>query len=188
MAPLALIVVSVVFAYLAIRAKRLIVSVLWLAGVSALLSVVFYIFGAHQVAVIELSVGAGLVTVLFAFAISVAGDEITSSAKVLPEPLSFVIAILFVLVLGMYASSLGYHPSASLATESNLADVLWQERGLDMLVQVVLIFSGVLGLIGLLAETKAPLDGSVAEEFAAKRDRDLDALELQLQDQPESSK
>ena len=73
--PFALTIVSVVFAILSIRSKRLITSALWLAGVSALLSVVFYLFGAHLVAVVELSVGAGLVTVLFAFAISVAGDE-----------------------------------------------------------------------------------------------------------------
>ena len=61
----------------------------------------------------------------------------------------WLIACLFVLVLGFYASQCGLYPAASLAVESSLGDVLWQERGLDMLVQVVLIFSGVLGLLGL---------------------------------------
>jgi len=53
----------------------LIASALWLAGVSALVSIMCYLLGAYAVAVIELSVGAGLVTVLFVFAISIAGEE-----------------------------------------------------------------------------------------------------------------
>jgi len=67
-----LIAFTVLFAFLAIRAKRLIASALWLAVVSALLAVIFYSMGAQLVAVIELSIGAGLVTVLFVFAISIA--------------------------------------------------------------------------------------------------------------------
>jgi hypothetical protein len=32
--------------------------------------------------------------------------------------------------------------------------ILWEERYLDLLLQIVLIFSGVLGVIGLLANGK----------------------------------
>ena len=46
-----------------------------------------------------------------------------------------------------------------------------------MLVQIILIFSGVLGLLGLLAEAKAPLEKTAAVEITAKRDQEL--LELQ---------
>ncbi len=69
-----LILAMIVFATQAIRAERLLHSAIWLAGVSALLAIVFYQLGAYQVAVIELSVGAGLVTVLFVFAIGMAGE------------------------------------------------------------------------------------------------------------------
>jgi Tfp pilus assembly protein PilV len=54
---------------------------------------------------------------------------------------------------------------------------LWQARGLDVLVQIVLIFAGVLGLLGLLAEAAAPLDQPAAHEVAAERQRQLQALE-----------
>lgn len=47
---------------------------------------------------------------------------------------------------------------------------------MDVLVQIVLIFSGVLGLLGLLAEAKAPLKYPVAEEVAAKREQELEEL------------
>ncbi|RIK23931.1 MAG: hypothetical protein DCC54_14235, partial [Anaerolineae bacterium] len=33
-----------------------------------------------------------------------------------------------------------------------LADVLWKQRALDVWVQVALIFSGVMGVLGLLSE------------------------------------
>jgi len=54
-------------AILAIRTKRLLISAIWLAVASALTAVMIYLLGAPQIAVIELSVGAGLVTVLFVF-------------------------------------------------------------------------------------------------------------------------
>lgn len=64
-----------VCAILAIRSKRLLISAIWLAVTSALVALMFYMLGAVQVAVIELSVGAGLVTVLFVFAINISGEE-----------------------------------------------------------------------------------------------------------------
>ena len=47
---------------------------LWLAALSAVVSILFYRMGAPELAVVELSVGAGLITVLLAFAISMAED------------------------------------------------------------------------------------------------------------------
>ena len=55
MSQLILIILSVIFAVQAIRAYRLLNSALWLAGVSALVSLIFYLMSATQVAVIELS-------------------------------------------------------------------------------------------------------------------------------------
>lgn len=53
---------------MSLRAKSLLASALWLAGVSARVAALLYDLGAHEVAVVELSVGAGLVTVLLLFA------------------------------------------------------------------------------------------------------------------------
>jgi hypothetical protein len=35
---------------------------------------------------------------------------------------------------------------------TDLASVLWQSRVLDIWIQIVLIFSGVMGILGLLSE------------------------------------
>ena len=64
---------AIVCAYRAIVAKRILSSTIYLACVSALTSAVLYLLGAAQVAVMELSVGAGLVTVLLVYALSVVG-------------------------------------------------------------------------------------------------------------------
>ena len=66
--------------------ERLLISALWLAGTSALAALMMYRLGAPEVAVIELSVGAGLVTVLFVFAINIAGEDTPSVRSLVPAP------------------------------------------------------------------------------------------------------
>jgi uncharacterized MnhB-related membrane protein len=185
---LLLVVVAVIFAVGAIRARQLLVSAIWLAGTSALVAVLFFLYGARQVAVIELSVGAGLVTVLFVFAISIAGDEPSAARPVLPRPVIAALLALFLLLLGWFTLPAPDVATVATGAESPLTDFLWQERGLDVLVQVVLIFSGVLGLLGLLAEVKPPLEGSAAEEVTARRDRELQAMEGQFLGKAEGHK
>lgn len=147
----ALLAGSIVCAFLAIRATRLLASAIWLAGVSALVSIVLYLIGAPQVAVIELSVGAGLVTVLFVFAISIAGEDAMDVRAIVPKPVGGVLVVVAAVLLGwMTLPALGITPPLA---ESTFAVMLWEERGLDILMQIVLIFAGVIGVLGLLGET-----------------------------------
>jgi hypothetical protein len=92
------------------------------------------------------------------------------------------------LLLGWFILPTAGTSPVSAITNPPLAKVLWQERGLDLIVQVVLIFSGVLGLLGLLAEVKPPLDASMAGEVGARRQRDLRALESQISNPKEVDK
>jgi NADH:ubiquinone oxidoreductase subunit 6 (subunit J) len=151
----ALTAVMLLCAFMAFRAKQLIISALWLAGCSAILSLMMYLLGAYAVAVIELSVGAGLVTVLFVFAISIAGDGTVEVKAVIPRPIALIIALVSIVLLGfMTMSSLVTLPAT---TEPDFSEVLWQQRGLDMLVQSGLLFAAVLGMLGLLGEAKVPV-------------------------------
>ncbi len=148
----ALLSASAIFSAIqAIRSKRLIEAAIYLAGVSTMVALIFYLLGAHEVAVIELSVGAGLVTVLFVFAISLAGDEPISFLPNFPKPLGFILALIPVTIIGLQLFSL---VGVSMPfIESSFSEILWQERGPDVLVQVVLIFCGVLGMLGILSVT-----------------------------------
>lgn len=135
----------------AIRVWRLLYSALWLAGTSALVALEMYLLGAPEVAVIELSVGAGLVTVLFVFAINIAGEETLPFQPIVPKPLAWTLVLATVMLLAWMDRSI-------LTTQVPTIDplyfktVLWENRLLDVLLQMALIFAGVLGVLGLLAE------------------------------------
>jgi uncharacterized MnhB-related membrane protein len=142
--------VAIFCAYRAIVAKRILSATIYLACISALVSATLYLLGAAQVAVMELSVGAGLVTVLLVYALSVVGDDAMDPASVIPKPLAF-------LVVGLVVAMLGWMAFPAMRTkvgmgEVDLADALWQNRVLDVWIQIVLIFSGVMGVLGLLSE------------------------------------
>lgn len=148
-------------AYRAMISKHLLPSTLYLAGVSALVTVTLYLLGAHEVAVIELSVGAGLVTVLLVYALSVVGEDMFDPTSIIPKPLAFLlVAAIGGLVIWM-AYPLAVQPNAN--GETLLANVLWQDRALDVWVQIALIFSGVMGVLGLLSEKVHPQENRTHE-------------------------
>lgn len=139
----------------AIRAPRLITAALWLAAVSVQLATILYLLGAPEVAVIELSVGAGLVTVLFVFAISVAGELTEDLPTIVPRPLAASLILFIVVLLILFVAPTG--ESAPAAAEADFATVMWEQRALDVWLQIALIFAGVLGMLGLLTEELVPV-------------------------------
>ena len=142
---LLLIIAQLFCAYRAIVAKRILASTLYLAGTSAIASTMLYLMGAYQVAVIELSVGAGLVTVLLVYAVSVVGDDALDAVSVIPRPLAFVLVAAIAILLGWMAYPLIQFNGTPDGT-SDLSHVLWQQRVLDVYIQIALLFSGVLGV------------------------------------------
>ncbi len=142
-------------AILSVTSRRMLISAIWLALTSALVAVMIYLLGAPHIAVIELSVGAGLVTVLFVFAINIAGEDTTRLKSLIPMPVA-IGAVLLAAALGLV---LILRASGSVALTEPLPDssaILWESRYVDLLLQVVLMFAGVLGVIGLLADKVKP--------------------------------
>jgi len=146
----ALMLGAVLAALFAIVAKRLLASAIWLAVLSALSAVLFYILGAPHVAVIELSVGAGLVTVLFVFAIAVAGGAQVGGQAPIPTFLAIVFALV---MLGLLAWLVLPIEAPETANEQvSFVKMLWEGRALDVMVQLAIMFSGVVAVLGLLGE------------------------------------
>ena len=139
-------------AIMAVRSRPL-AAALWLAGLSALTAILLYLYGAPEVAVIELSVGAGLITVLLAFAISMAEDE-SMPASFVPRPVAWVLILTACgLLLWLILPEL---PSVrALAEDAPFFVQVWENRLLDLLVQIAIIISGVIGVLSLLGETHA---------------------------------
>lgn len=141
---------AIVCAYRAIVTTRILSATIYLACISALVSAVLYLLGATQVAVMELSVGAGLVTVLLVYAVSVVGDDAHDPASVISKPLAFVmVAAVTILLAAMVFPAVEKNFSTSALV---LSISLWKNRVLDVWIQIALIFSGVMGVLGLLSE------------------------------------
>jgi len=151
---LLIVAATLVCALQAVRSPRLLLSALWLASASALTALMMYRLGAPEVAVIELSVGAGLVTVLFVFAINIAGEDPSELKSLVPAPLAWA-AALGAIALGAWMAIPGLRPEAGILETVPFATVIWENRTLDVLLQVVLIIGGVLAVLGLLSAGRA---------------------------------
>ena len=148
-------VAIVVFALLAILSRRMLISAIWLALTSAAVAVLIYLLGAPHIAVIELSVGAGLVTILFVFAINIAGEDTTRLQAIIPKPIA-IGSILVAVVLGGLLILRSGDGIKLMQIPAEQSEIQWQSRYIDLLIQVGLIFAGVLGVIGLLADNHKP--------------------------------
>lgn len=142
---------AIVCAIFAVRSRPLIAS-LWLAALSAISAVIMYLYGAVEVGVIELSVGAGLITVLLAFAISMAEDESMPVALV-PRPFAWLLVLvasgLLIWLIIPQIPGLQIAPGS----DDSFFIQVWENRLLDLLVQLAIIVSGVIGVLSLLGET-----------------------------------
>jgi NADH:ubiquinone oxidoreductase subunit 6 (subunit J) len=140
---------AAVCAVRALSVKTLLPAAIWLAGSSAFTAGALYLLGGHVAAVMELSIGAGLVTVLFVFAIDLVGDAPRALKAIVP----WWLAVGAVIVIGLAIASfvlpiVDVGPTA----DETLAGVMWGDRQLDMLVQLVWMISGALTITGLLVE------------------------------------
>jgi NADH:ubiquinone oxidoreductase subunit 6 (subunit J) len=138
-------------AVFAVRARHLLSSALWLAGVSASAAILLYQIGAVLIAVIELSLSVGLITILLVFAISMAGAD----SPDLPVSRWFDLPVVLLMLLLIIGLTLPILVTPTDTPESSFATIFWNLRQADVLAQMALIFTGVLGVLGILVETRS---------------------------------
>jgi len=149
----AALVIGLIFGALLTIRSRPLTAALWLAFLSAITALILYRFGAPEVAVIELSVGAGLITVLLAFAISMAEDE-SMPTPIVPRPFAWLLIIVAGgLLLWLILPQLS-GVEAVAAADAPFITQMWENRLLDLIVQIVIIISGVIGVLSLLGEVR----------------------------------
>ncbi len=144
--------IALICAIQAIRVRHLISAALWLAGVSASAAITMYLLGAKEVAVIELSVGAGLVTILFVFAISIAGADDLNHQAAVPKLFSVGLMAVAAVIVGLLFFPIIENTSAQAAETGTFSIMMWEARGMDVLLQIGLIFGAVMCILGLLGE------------------------------------
>jgi NADH-quinone oxidoreductase subunit J len=147
----ALLIGLVFFSVLAIFLKDLIRAAISLAVASLFLGIIFFRMGASYAGVFEISVVAGLITVLFILTIALTntGEEVRESrlANVV-FPLFFVVFVIIdALVMKGLLQKIPALPSGPEA--GTFGEVLWKGRTLDLVGQIGVILAGVFSVLAL---------------------------------------
>lgn len=150
----------VIFAGLAILAKDLLKAALSLAVASLFLGIIFFRLSAPYAGVFEISVVAGLITVLFALTIALTrkdGEVKEARLVKIAFPLFF---ILFLIIDGLVMKSLLQKvPSLPAGPEGGtFGEVLWKQRTFDLVAQIGVILAGVLAVLALFRKKEEDKD------------------------------
>jgi NADH:ubiquinone oxidoreductase subunit 6 (subunit J) len=141
----------VLFSAAAILLRDLLKAAISLAVASLLLGIIFFLLRAPYVGAFEISVVAGLITVLFIVTIALTktgGDVRESKAASWVFPLFFVafLVVDFFVMRGL----MGKVPALPGTPEQGaFGDVLWKMRTFDLVGQIGVIFAGVLAVLAL---------------------------------------
>jgi NADH-quinone oxidoreductase subunit J len=147
----ALLIGLVLFSVLAIALRDLLKSAISLAVASLLLGIVFFRMGAPYAGVFEISVVAGLITVLFILTIALtkSGEEVRESR--LANVVFPIVFVAFLVIDALVMKGLvGKVPAlASGAEAGTFGEVLWRGRTLDLVGQIAVILAGVFAVLAL---------------------------------------
>jgi NADH-quinone oxidoreductase subunit J len=155
----------VLSALASVMIRSLVKAAIWLALASAFLAVMMFLLGAWLAAVIELSVCAGMITVVFISAISLTkpltGEEAVVEARQRMKHfiyLPFILIAAFLISFFLWRSKVinfDFMPVLKGVSGPNLASqgsVIWEKRSIDIFGQVIVLLSGVFGVVVLFKE------------------------------------
>ncbi|MCJ7612940.1 MAG: DUF4040 domain-containing protein [Candidatus Aminicenantes bacterium] len=141
----------VVFSAAAILIRDIMKAAICLAVASLLLGILFFVMKAPYVGAFEISVVAGLVTVLFIVTIALTraeGDVRESKLATWGFPLFFIVFLAIDLLV--MKALIGKIPTLTSGAEAgSFGDALWKGRTFDLVAQIGVIFAGVFAVLAL---------------------------------------
>ncbi len=144
-------ILLVLFSALAVLLRDLIKAALSLMAASVFLAIILFRMNAPYAGVFEISVVAGLITVLFVSTIGLTRGESDVKESKLPViifPL-FFIWFLIIDILIMWSLIKAYPPVRVVSEAGTFGQILWQKRTFDLLGQIGVIFAGVFCVLAL---------------------------------------
>jgi NADH:ubiquinone oxidoreductase subunit 6 (subunit J) len=154
----------VVFSIVSVLIHDLLKAAISLAVASIFLAIIFFRMNAAYAGVFEVSVVAGLITVLFITAIALTrSDEKVRESKyhLFVFPLFFL--VLIIIDIMVMKNLLGKIPAISSSETGTFGEVLWKERSFDLIGQIGVIFAGVLAVLALFRSRIKPQQGGKHE-------------------------
>jgi NADH-quinone oxidoreductase subunit J len=139
---------------LVVLSKDLLRAAVALALASVALSSVLFLNGAWMAAFFELSVCAGLITVLFVSTLSLTKDsDQAKESKLSGNPFFFSAILLLLLAVDAFAMRwIAQHVSVVVPSglpEMKFGDTFWNTRTTDIIGQVALLLAGVFAILAL---------------------------------------
>ena len=146
-------ILTVVLSFLAVELEDLFKSIIAFCLAEVSLAVVFYLIGAPLVAVFQLAIYAGAVTVLFLVTLHTIGGAAEKPKMNIP---AIAIALLLLAVIA-FISIFALSPLTTLQHDLRppLETYLWTYRGLDILVQAFIILAGAASVAALFRVEKS---------------------------------
>lgn len=142
----------VLFSILAILLKDLLKAALSLMAASVFLAIIFFMLKAPYAGVFEISVVAGLITVLFVSTIGLTRGESDAGESRLTGiifPLFFIWFVIIDILIMVALLNQYPAPSAPTPESGTFGQVLWQKRTFDLIGQIGIIFAGVFSVLAL---------------------------------------
>lgn len=153
-----LLVMLVLSALWAVMTSLLLRAAIALALTSVVLSVIFFQMGAPLAAVFELSVCAGLISVVFISVISLTHrlplKEYLERRKDRILRFWFLPLILVVAGIVLYVVRRPAHILLSAAAQPDVRVLMWHMRGFDLFGQIIVLLAGAFGILILFRESK----------------------------------
>jgi NADH-quinone oxidoreductase subunit J len=156
---LILLIAMTLAALWAVMARSLLKATIGLAVASAVISILMFRLNAPLAAVFELSVCTGLITAVFASAISLTKPmthkEILELSRNKIRRYWYLPVIMVIAAISIIASKwtlvIGNTPKFS---ETDARTIMWNLRQIDLFGQIVLLLAGALAVVILFMETK----------------------------------
>ena len=124
---------------------------------SIILSIILFRYAAHTAAVFELSVCAGLITVLFVSTVSLTKNSDQKVEARLPRYFAPFFLLLFAGLSFLLVNWLTGHMAPATLTFDppvGFRETFWGTRTTDLLGQISLILAGVFGILAIFRETR----------------------------------
>ena len=154
---LILLIILIVTALMVVFSSKLLIGAISLALTSIMITILMFKLNSPIAAVFELSICAGLITVIFITTISFVKtetqEELIESRK---RRLKKYIYLPILVALAGYLVSVVIKPLSlklpEIIQETNVGNVLWDLRQVDLLGQAIVLLIGVFGIVVLFKE------------------------------------
>ena len=154
---LALLIILIIAALMVVFSSRLLLAAISLAVTSIVVTLLMFKLNSPIAAVFELSICAGLITVIFITTISfvkpVTEEDLMENSK---RRIKKYVALPIILIIVGIVTKFVIKPMTlslpAVIQETNVANVLWNLRQVDLLGQAIILLVGVFGIVVLFKE------------------------------------